>query len=285
MDYKLKYLKYKIKYFNLKKFLNINKNQINFDKVLIYQGLKNKEQIKIMDKILKKDDFKDNNNIVYCSNDLKYEIKLLNDEEIIKSIEKRSKCTKDYDKEGVLEYELNHKVYGLYINKIIVLVAILHDEYELNYLFESSIINKFLDYDITDDYNIIDLKFKNYNLIKPEKKKIKIKNYISILCTFDLLIEEKKKIKIINNLKNIKLFRYMLDYFKSIVEGNLYLIGYNDLHESSHICKNTLENKKLLEYYKNNNFKKTKFYEMVCFYIDDSYFNASFTPLLELENN
>ena len=164
-------------------------------------------------------------------------------------------------------------------------VFVVDDELELDYLFESSFINKFLDYDITDDYNIIDLKFKDYSSIKPEKKKIKIKNYISNLCKLDLTEEEKEKIKIINNITNIKLFRYMLDYFKSIVEGNIYLVGYNNLHDYVNNCKNTSENKKLIEYYKNNNLKKTKFYNLVCNHNDGYNLYISFSPLLELENN
>ena len=43
MDYKQKYMKYKTKYFYLNQYLNIDKKQINFDKVLIYKG-KRKEK-------------------------------------------------------------------------------------------------------------------------------------------------------------------------------------------------------------------------------------------------
>ena len=104
------------------------------------------------------------------------------------------------------------------------------------------------------------------------------------LCKLDLTPEEKEKIKIINNIPNIKLFRYMLDYFKSIVQGNLYLVGYNDIDDIFNTCQSAEKNSKLLEYYKNNNFKKTKFYQIVCRSYDGNW-NISFSPLLELENN
>ena len=290
MDYKQKYMKYKTKYFYLNQCLNIDKKQINFDKVLVYKG-KKKEKIEVFDDIiLKKEDITDDYNFFYCSNDLKYEIKLLNDDEKKEIMNKKSKCRLEYEKDDDLTVHLKHNVYGLYINEVIVLTAILNNEIDLE-IFDSSFVNELYklnspESDITKDYNIIDITYKGdyQNFIEPKKKTITINNYIGSLCKLDLTPEEKEKIKIINDIPNIKLFKYMLDYFKSIVQGNLYLVGYNGIDDILRTCKSTEKNNKLIKYYKNNNFKKTKFYNMVCWNYDGNW-KMSFSPLLELENN
>ena len=141
--------------------------------------------------------------------------------------------------------------------------------------------------------NISNLDYEN---LKRNKSEYKVENYISNLCKLELTEEEKLKYNINSKINDIKLFKYMIDFLKKkIIKENgtkeLNLIAYNHIIANNN-CNNKkhLENnKKLIKYYKDNNFiLNNDLYKLVCpnnINPTKSKFILGFAPVLVLKFN